>query len=89
MVGWFAQGETGIVRDYWSRGKFTPGLDSTQDVTLERAPTYDPSTNRVTFISRRKLDTGDDEDRVFELDTEYEMSYAYYRGSSSDRRRML
>ena len=40
---------------------------------------YDAATNRVLFVTRRKLDTGDEErDFVFQLGALNEMSYAYH-----------
>ena len=86
MIVWLSEGETGTVKDLWSTGLFQPELDQSQDVTLDEEPTYDASTGRVSFVTRRKLDTGDSNDRVFELETEYDVSFAYRRGS---RRRML
>ena len=32
MIAWFAEGSTSHVKDYWSKGRFDPGEDESQDV---------------------------------------------------------
>ena len=64
-----------MVEDYWSIKNDTPKVDETSHLT----GTYEISADKeqVTFVSRRKLDTGEyTEDYLVKLDEEMEMVWA-------------
>lgn len=60
MMAWHGQGEDVFKAvDYWSTKKFTPDPDPIQNLDTTYEATNDGA--RVTFITKRKLDTGDTE----------------------------
>ena len=68
MIVWLVEDGVGEVRDVHSMGYGVPGTDELQNVTQDVEPKFDSETNKVTFVTRRKLDTEDPLDKVLELD---------------------
>lgn len=60
MIAWFADNGRGQARDYYSTSHSTPELDDVSNLTLGMMPRYNSSTDRMVFLTRRKLDTGDE-----------------------------
>lgn len=80
MIAWFTDSKLELYDTYdlYSFDHAAPERDLSQDTYNEVAPVHDESTNRVLFVTRRKLDTGDEErDFVFQLGAPNEMCYAY------------
>lgn len=61
MISWTVVGGRGKTADLWSSGAYyaTPDEDISSDVTDEVPPSFDAATGMMTFLTRRKLDTGD------------------------------
>lgn len=59
MIVWFVTDKVGETKDYWSIDHRPPTLDTVQNVKDDSAPVYDDVTNKMVFITRRPLDTGD------------------------------
>ena len=59
MIAWFADKGAGSAKDYWSIGEFAPAEDTKQNISQDSAPVFDEVANTVSFVTRRKLDTGD------------------------------
>ena len=77
MIVWEAYDGEGSVRDLYSKSYGMPAEDATSDIDLVSTD-YDSSFERMSFVTRRKLDTGDEEeDYVFGLNEENVMCYAY------------
>lgn len=77
MLAWFSEDGTGRVADYFSEGFFTPSEDAAQNWSEGEPTVFDPATKRMTFVTRRPLDTGDLEgDFVVKLNTAMPMCYA-------------
>ena len=82
MIGWFVDNKVGSTRDLWSTGYGQPADDLQNDVKDDSPPTFDEVTGKMTFITRRPLDTGDaSEDYLIELNSILAMSYAFKRGT--------
>jgi len=80
MIAWRVTRGKGKVEDYWCSGSHhpVPSLDKQQDTRLDGDPFFDRATKRMTFVTRRKLDTGDlSQDFVVPLDKAIPMIYAY------------
>ena len=58
MIAWFVTNGVGSARDYWSTFYSAPALDTVSNLTEDRAPTF--ASGKMTFVTRRALDTGDD-----------------------------
>ena len=56
MIAWHADGSNSYAQDYWSTMNDTPGVDD--DVDL-KTTFVEEADGRITFTTRRKLDTGD------------------------------
>ena len=84
MLAWFSDNGTGSVVDYYSEGEFTPSEDITQNFSEGLANAFDSTTKRMTFVTRRPLDTSDlDGDFVVKLNTAMPMIWAYQSKRSS------
>lgn len=59
MITWFASDGSGSALDYFSESHSAPELDSVQNLALDGRPVFDQASKTMTFITRRKLDTGD------------------------------
>ena len=59
MITWFASNGKGSALDYFSEDHSAPKLDSVQNLALDGKPVYDQASKTMTFITRRRLDTGD------------------------------
>jgi hypothetical protein len=59
MITWFAENKTGSTKDYWSDSHATPEEDSVNNLVNMIAPVYNSATDKITFITKRALDTGD------------------------------
>jgi hypothetical protein len=84
MIGWFSDNGVGSVKDYWSIDKFTPTEDSISNISQDSAPSFDAATGRMTFVTRRALDTGDSsQDYLIPVGTTngVSMVYAYHKDS--------
>lgn len=78
MITWSAKNGIGRIYDSYSVGHGKPKEDKVQNVELASNPSFNKSEDRVSFVTRRKLDTGDsDYDFVVRLDEDIAMSYAY------------
>ena len=87
MIGWFVKDKAGSNVDYWSTSQAAPVEDTTSDLTEDRPAAYDEATDKMTFVTRRLLDTGDTEqDFLVKLNVDQPMMYAY-RKSDSDWQR--
>ena len=83
MIAWFAIDGVGETRDYYSTSHNVPQEDSVSNLVDGVEPVFDSSTGLLTFITRRKLDTGDsDEDYVVEPGIEMAMIYGYKKGDT-------
>ncbi len=82
MMAWHADGQNSYSEDYWSVRKAAPKVDKVND--LKTTFTVSEDGTRVIFMTRRKLDTGDQgEDYLIPLNTEIDMVYAVrYRDST-------
>ena len=58
MIAWHANGNESYSEDYWSTRKAEPKVDDSSNLDTSFKVSVDSS--RVTFVTRRKLDTGDD-----------------------------
>ncbi len=84
MITWSAKNGVGRVYDSYSVGYGKPKEDDVQNVELDSTPSFNKSEDRVSFVTRRKLDTGDaGNDFVVRLDEDIAMSYAYKQGSGN------
>ena len=60
--------------------------DNTNSLVDLTAPSYDDATNKITFITRRALDTGDSgQDFLVPIGKELPMSYGFVSGSAAWR----
>ena len=82
MIVWHADGDESRVIDYWSTQKFTPEIDEQQDFdfyfnTFEADEEVEDDYNKVSFLTYRDLDTGDDDkDYLISLEKEiHDMVY--------------
>ena len=85
MIVWHADGDESRVVDYWSTQKFTPEIDEQQDLdfyfnTFEADEEVEDDYNKVSFLTYRDLDTGDDDkDYLISLEKEiHDMVYGIY-----------
>ena len=84
MIGWFVKDKAGSTVDYWSTSHAAPEEDTTSDLTEDRPAAYDAATDKMTFVTRRLLDTGDTEqDFLVKLNVDQPMMYAYRKGDSN------
>ncbi len=84
MITWSAKNGIGRIYDSYSSGYGKPKEDKVQNVELASNPSFNKSEDRVSFVVRRKLDTGDsDNDFIVILDEDIAMSYAYKQGSGN------
>ena len=84
MIGWFSDKGVGSTKDYWSTANIPPTVDTISNISQDSAPTFDAATGRMTFVTRRALDTGDSsQDYLIPVGTTngVSMVYAYYKGS--------
>jgi len=58
MIAWFAEKGVGSVKDYWSGSHSAPEEDSVNNLIDMTTPFYDSATDKITFITKRALDTG-------------------------------
>ena len=83
MIGWHADNGVGSTKDYWSDGYGTPAIDTVSHLKDEAAPTLDAATGKMTFLTRRPLDTGDaSQDFLVEFNSVLPMSWAYKKGTA-------
>mmetsp|Transcript_22999 Transcript_22999/g.28541 ORF Transcript_22999/g.28541 Transcript_22999/m.28541 type:complete len:213 (-) Transcript_22999:1631-2269(-) len=76
MIVWQSKWGEGTASDLYSFGYSTPVRDSRQDVAYESK--FNSNNNRITFVTRRKLDTGDDKsDFLVRMGEDIPMSYAF------------
>jgi len=59
LIVWFADDTAGSTKDYWSESNSPPVEDSTSNLVDGQPPVYDSATDKITFVTRRALDTGD------------------------------
>ena len=59
MISWFVNNGSGSALDYFSESYSAPELDKVQNLALDGKPVFDQTAKTMTFITRRKLDTGD------------------------------
>ena len=85
MIAWFVEDGAGSSKDLYSKAHGVPDEDTLSSIMDELGPPiYDTTNKMMTFVTRRKLDTGDSaQDYVFRLDTENVMCYAHKVGSST------
>ena len=57
MIAWQGKGDTAEANDYWSYRRNTPKLDDVQ--SLESTYTISDDKETVSFVTKRKLDTGE------------------------------
>ena len=62
MIAWFAKDGRGAIRDLWSTGYGQPGTDTSDNLISTSDPVYDSNSDRVSFVTRRALDTQDSQD---------------------------
>ena len=76
MIGWQGLGSSAQANDYWSTdASAVPKLDDVQN--LDSTHKISDSGERVKFVTKRKLDTGDPtEDYVIPLKEEIDMVYS-------------
>ena len=83
MIGWFVKDGAGDTRDYWSTSHADPELDSVSNLFEQIKPKFDSETGKMTFLTRRKLDTSDsDQDYIAQIGTQIPMVYGYKKGTS-------
>lgn len=75
MVTWHASGRDSYAVDRYSTGNDTPLPDAKQDYSTTIRPSFDG--NGVIFKSIRKVDTGDRNDYLLELDKDLTLNYAF------------
>lgn len=81
MIIWHANGKNSYSQDYWSTSTKTPKVDDFAHLTTTQEAYTRPDgknkTNRVKFVTRRKLDTGEhSEDFVIPLNQEFDFIWA-------------
>ena len=77
MMTWHGLGEDSKTVDYWSMSKDTPDADPEEFQNLDTTFELNEDGSRVTFTTKRKLDTGDaDLDYLIRLDEETDMVWA-------------
>ena len=59
MIAWFVKDGKGETRDYWSNSHQAPELDSVSNLFDGIKKSFDSANGKMTFVTRRKLDTGD------------------------------
>ena len=80
MIAWLAQGDVYKAVDYWSTEKNTPAEDTVQNLPTTFEANQDNT--RVTFTTKRKLDTGDaDQDYLIRLNEATDMVWAVHWSS--------
>lgn len=78
MILWSVIKGDGRSVDMYSFGQGVPKIDKVQDVRNESSPTFNLASKTFTFVTRRKLDTGDAKsDYLVLLDAENAMSVAF------------
>ena len=84
IIAWFVEDGVGSSKDLYSKENDQPDEDTISDIMDELgALSYNTANKMMTFVTRRKLDTGDSaQDYVFRLDTDNVMCYAHKTGSS-------
>ena len=83
MITWFVDNETGRTVDYWSTDREKPKEDVNQNLQDVFAPSYNRATGKMTFRTRRSLDTGDSaQDYLVPINESMPMIYAYKKGNS-------
>ena len=82
MIGWFVKDGVGNSNDFYSMGYGAPDTDVQSNIDDEQKPVFDTAIQKKTFVTRRKLDTGDStKDYVFKLDSDTVMCYAFKIGT--------
>lgn len=61
MIAWFVKDGSGETKDYWSNDHAAPELDSVSNLVDGIKASFDAESGKMTFVTRRKLDTGDTE----------------------------
>lgn len=83
MLAWFSDNGKGSVVDYYSEGEFVPSEDASQNFSEGLPNSFDSTTKRMTFVTRRPLDTGDvNGDFVVKLNSAMPMCYGYHANTS-------
>lgn len=83
MIAWFVTDKVGETRDYWSTKHMPPTLDTESNLVDAEPPQFDSQSGKMKFVTRRKLDTGDQEqDFVVKLDEDIPMCYGFKKGTS-------
>jgi len=86
MIAWFVDGQEGYTKDYWSTDNVAPIEDTISNLTDDRPHRYDAATKKMTFVTRRPLDTGDvAQDFLVPLNEELAMIYGHAEGSAAWR----
>lgn len=75
MITWHADGQNSYAVDRYSTGNVTPLPDAKQNYSTILRPSFDG--NGIIFKSIRKIDTGDRDDYVVELDKDLTLNYAF------------
>lgn len=61
MISWSVNNGKGKARDLWSTNYSAPIEDENSDLVEAEEPSFDSDSKRMTFVTRRPLDTGDTE----------------------------
>ena len=59
MIAWHVSDGVGESLDYYSTSHSAPELDSVSNLIEDDNPVFDSASQSMTFVTRRKLDTGD------------------------------
>ena len=87
MIAWFVNSETGETKDYWSTTQKTPKEDTKNNLRDDSPPSYNPATGKMTFKTRRAIDTGDSaQDFLVPINDQMPMIWAYKKGTSNWRK---
>jgi len=87
MIAWFAEKKVGSVKDYWSDSRSAPEEDPVNNLINMTAPFYDSATDKITFITKRALDTGDtSKDFFVRTGEQLPMCFGYLLGSAQWRK---
>lgn len=83
MIAWFVKDSMGSSKDLYSEGYGAPDSDAQSNIDDETKPFFDTTIQKMNFVTRRKLDTGDSaKDYVFNLESDTIMCYAYKIGTT-------
>ena len=87
MAVFFANGAVSSFEEYTSDGYSKPTKDAQQDLKAhpEQSVILDDTAGTVTMFARRALDTGDAKDYVIQLDTEFNLGYAWGDASNLNK----